>query len=133
MESIVSTLPTSPRAPLEVWPTRAQLCPGEHLGIALRGDLSEPVRVRVIDVDHVLAESTVPPGAATALIELPSTLRRAGLAIEVCGASGVRATTAIDVAPHWSVAPRYGFFADFAPGDDYLETFSQLWIIRLSF
>lgn len=113
----MSRLPTGFRAPLEVWPTRAQLCPGECLGIALRGDLSEPVRVRVIDVDHVLAESTVPPGASTALIELPSTLRRAGLAIEVCGASGGRATTAIDVAPHWSVAPRYGFFADFAPGE----------------
>jgi len=118
----VSTLPTGPHTPLEAWPTRAQLRPDEALEIALRADPSEPVGARVIDVDRVLAESTVPPGGTVTLIELPSTLRRAGLAIEVSDGSGGRATTAIDVAPHWSVAPRYGALSDFAPDETVAES-----------
>ena len=35
------------------------------------------------------------------------------------------ATTSFDVAEHWSHAPRYGFFADFAPDEDPSETESR--------
>jgi dextranase len=122
MECAMSSFSSGSRTSLGAWPTRAQLRPGEPLEIALRADPRETVGIRVLDVDSVLAECTIGPGAPAPAIELPPNLSRAGLAIEVRDSSGGRATTAIDIAPHWSVAPRYGAFSDFAPDEPVAES-----------
>jgi dextranase len=118
----VPTLHANPPARLDVWPTRAQLRPGEPLGLELRADPREALHVRLVDAERVLAEGTTPPGATTARLALPAGISRAGVAVVVRADSGARATTAVDVAPHWSVAPRYGAFSDFAPDEPAAES-----------
>lgn len=106
---------------LAIWPTRAQLRPGEPLALAIRAGEAGPLVVRVLDGTRVVVEREVAatgPGQLQVSLPLP-TGSSAGYGIEVASRTGPsrRATTAIDVAPHWSAAPRYGFFADFAPGE----------------
>lgn len=71
--------------------------------------------IRVRDAARLVAEVEVALecGASRVKMELPD-VDRAGLSIEATS-PGARSTTAIDIAPHWSSAPRYGFFSDFSP------------------
>jgi dextranase len=106
---------------LAIWPTRAQLRPGEPLALAIHAGEAGPLVVRVFDGTRVIAEREVAatgPGQLQVSLPLP-TGSSTGYGIEVASRTepSGRATTAIDVASHWSAAPRYGFFADFAPGE----------------
>lgn len=120
---------------LEVWPTRAQFHPGETVGVWVSVSSGDPgtlpVVVRVLSGAKEVYRSThrldlgedgtggmevsVSP-VALAPVEVDGA---GGYAVEatVTGEATVRATTAFDVAGHWSAAPRYGFFSDFAPGE----------------
>lgn len=106
---------------LAIWPTQAQLRPGEPLALAIRAGEAGPLVVRVLDGTRVVVEREVAatgPGQLQVSLPLP-TGSSAGYGIEVASRTepSRRATTAIDVASHWSAAPRYGFFADFGPGE----------------
>ncbi len=73
-------------------------------------------------VAEVSASATKPHPLVTT-VPLPDGVRRAGYAIVVADQNGAaRATTAIDIAPHWSTAPRYGFFSDFGPDEPAAES-----------
>ena len=99
-----------------VWPSRAQLRPGESLDLVVRAPGPVPLSIHVLDGVCLIAKSeVVVDGASAVTVPLPA-VERAGFSIEVASPLG-RATTAIDVAPHWSSAPRYGFFADFGPDE----------------
>lgn len=123
---------------LDVWPTRAQFRPGEpvRLQVRLTGGTAGarlPLRVRVLSLGEPVAEvadriDVAVDGFGQALpsITLGPGIdpgdRSLGYAVEVSvdlaggpGGDPLRATTAFDVARHWSAAPRYGFFADFPP------------------
>ncbi|MFN8519615.1 MAG: glycoside hydrolase family 66 protein [Chloroflexota bacterium] len=102
-----------PNDELEVWPSRAQLRPGEPLTLHASGG-SGPLVVTVRDGDRAIATAEADPGQPM-VVALP-TLARAGLSVEARRGDR-RATTAIDVASHWSVAPRYGFLSDFHPSE----------------
>ena len=109
---------------LEAWPTRAQLQRGEPLELEIHSSGAGPLQLRVWDGTALIAETEVhvPEGGVTrATVSLPNSLvASVGYGIELIGPherEAARTTTAIDVAPHWSAAPRYGFFADFAPGE----------------
>ncbi len=108
---------------LEVWPSRAQLRPGEAVELAIdtHGG-SGRLLIRLYDGADIAAESEAAAqgdGEIRARLRLPEAAPvRAGYAVEVVDQrGGARATTAIDVAPHWSTAPRYGFFSDFGPDE----------------
>jgi dextranase len=110
---------------LDVWPARAQLRPGESLSVRVRSDGLRRLGLRCVDGGAVVSTATVPPlGDGIVTLPLPSTIGRAGFAIELIAddASGERATSAIDVAPHWSAAPRYGFMSDFDPTETLAES-----------
>ena len=98
---------------LSVWPSRAQLRPGESLDLVVRSSDPGPLSIRVFDAASLVAELEVrvDHGGSRVMVPLPG-VDRAGLSIEATS-SGARSTTAIDVARHWSIAPRYGFFSDF--------------------
>lgn len=106
---------------LDAWPTRAQLRPGEPLELLI--DASDPmtVGVRLTDGETTVAQTEVSvagPGRIRTTVSLPRGIGSgAGYGIEVRGGEGLRATTAVDIAAHWSAAPRYGFFSDFDPGE----------------
>lgn len=114
------------RRSLGIWPTRAQLRPGEPLELALQTGGASTLRVRVYAVTTVIAEATVTatgPGRLRTLLPLPDVGERAAYGIEVTeDRENARATTAVDVAPHWSAAPRYGFFSDFDPDEPQAES-----------
>ena len=84
-----------------------------------------PLSIRVFDGGRQIAQSEVlvDDGAHAVTVPLPA-VDRAGLSIEVTSPTG-RATTAIDVAPHWSSAPRYGFFSDFGPDEPEAESIKR--------
>ncbi|MGD2052331.1 MAG: glycoside hydrolase family 66 protein [Acidimicrobiia bacterium] len=68
--------------------------------------------------DHTLDVSADGSGNAVATFPLPAGPDGVvnGYAVEVATDDGsARATTAFDIAAHWSMAPRYGFFSDFDP------------------
>jgi len=100
---------------LSVWPNRAQLRPGQPLELIVRSSERGSVSIRVLDGSDLVADLEVPAGGGgdPVRIAVPS-VSRAGFSIEATTTSA-RSTTAIDVAPHWSSAPRYGFFSDFGP------------------
>ena len=85
---------------------------------------------------HRMAASVRTDGAGRAdtilSADLPRGRTRAGAAghAVVMRATGpglaVRATTAFDVAPHWSDAPRYGFLSDFGPDETPAESTRRL-------
>lgn len=102
---------------LEVWPARAQFRPGEpvtlHVVGAPRG--RRPLQVRVLRLGEPVIElDDADPGRVA--FQLPAGPVPAGYAV-AAQVDGARATTAFDVAEHWSDAPRYGFFADFPPDE----------------
>ena len=102
---------------LSTWPTRAQLRPGEPLELIVRASHPGPVSIRVFDGVALVTETEVAVDGGERTVRLPlAAAARAGYGIEVTS-SGGRATTAIDIAPHWSTAPRYGFFSDFGPDE----------------
>ena len=108
-----------PESTLVVWPTQAQLRPGDPLALAIRAGQADPLVVRVLDGTRVVAEldvASIGPGQLVVSLPLPAG-PATGYGIEVASQTkpSRRATTAIDVALHWSAAPRYGFFADFDP------------------
>ncbi len=113
---------------IDVWPARAQYRPGEPIGlrVAIKGTSpgSLLLRTRIVQADGTLTitdSSIVDPGVSDDPAELVFHLplgAAAGYAAEVVAETdrgALRATTAFDVAPHWSAAPRYGFFSDFTP------------------
>ncbi len=110
----------------DVWPTRAQLRPGEHLEVVVEAGTPGDLQVRVLDGAATVGEALVVaqvPGRVRTVVELPLGHDRAGYAIAVADGTGmVRATSAIDVAPHWSVAPRYGALSDFGPDEPAAES-----------
>jgi dextranase len=101
---------------LTVWPTRAQIRPGEQLDLVVESVDRGPGSIQVLDGAERILEVEFPLGARNVLVDLPQT-DRAGLAVKATDAAGFCATSAIDVAPHWSVAPRYAFFSDFGPDE----------------
>ncbi len=130
---------------LSVVPARAQFRPGEQidLKVEVRGAPAGPVRVvgRVTggaprrapggseqpDFTHELVVDST--GFARAVISVDSPMD----GVTTRGAVGfdvrveirelqLAASTAFDVAAHWSQAPRYGFFADFPPTESAEET-----------
>lgn len=111
---------------VHVWPTRAQLRPGEPLDVVIEADGPGELGIRVDDEAATVGEASVTStvaGRVRTIISLPAGRDRAGYAISVSDATGtVRATSAIDVAPHWSVAPRYGALSDFGPEESASES-----------
>ncbi len=106
---------------LQAWPSRAQLRPGEPLELIIETDAPGELGIRVDDAGATVAEASVSAttaGSVRTMIRLPSDRARAGYAIRVADGTGtVRATSAIDVASHWAVAPRYGALSDFGPDE----------------
>ena len=125
---------------LDVWPTRAQFLPQDTPGVwvsvsgAQPGTLPIVARVfsggeEVARFDHQLDIGSNGVGDAEVSVTLlPVGLAdgcAVGYAIEMTATdteTQARATTAFDIASHWSAAPRYGFFADFAPDEPPAES-----------
>ena len=111
---------------VQVWPSRAQLRPGEPLAVVIEADAPGELGIRVEDAAATVAEASVvatTAGRVRTIVSLPPGRDRAGYAISVLDAAGaVCATSAIDVAPHWSVAPRYGALSDFGPDEPTSES-----------
>ncbi len=121
--------------PLTVVPDRAQYRPGKPIALLVRaqgeaGVVAE-LRVRITRLGREVASWSEPlalgeAGCAEHTLgwEVPdrSPVWQAfgvDLAL-VCPGAGARlaeTSTAVDVAPHWQVAPRYGFLSDFGPGE----------------
>ncbi len=119
------------RAGIAVWPATAQLRPGDPLEVVVDGEAGSPVGLRVLEGTTAVAGVEVPPapagirasgGPRRVTLRLPGGASRAAYAIEAQAASGARATSAVDVAPHWWTAPRYGFLSDFAPDEAATES-----------
>lgn len=130
---------------LSVVPARAQFRPGEQidLSVEVRGASPGPVRVvgRVtggaprrapgVSADPDFAHELVADSAGVArgvvsfaspAVETPDH-GAVGFDVRVDAPElGLTASTAFDVAAHWSHAPRYGFFADFPPTESAEET-----------
>lgn len=120
---------------LDVWPTRSQFRPEENvdLMVSASGDGPGTIRLRI----RVLSDSkelyvgehgleVESEGVGTLQVTIPELALASagdgpsGYAVEATAMNGeaeVRATTAFDMARHWSVAPRYGFFSDYAPDE----------------
>lgn len=97
-----------------MWPDKAQYRPGDLITLHASGAHSVHLR----GLGHLVATLPVVDGRAT--WEAPDVGEHAacGFWAEAVDQDGaVLATTAFDVARHWSVAPRYGFLSDFKPGD----------------
>lgn len=118
---------------LVVWPARAQFRPGEQVTLQARLAGGPPggrllLRVRLLRLGQPVVERTSqldldPGGRADQALRLDVPPDRAGYAVEAwLDRPAVRATTACDVAGHWSAAPRYGFFADFPPDEPPAES-----------
>ncbi|WP_187264945.1 glycoside hydrolase family 66 protein [Homoserinibacter sp. GY 40078] len=122
---------------LSVAPTRAQFRPGEEVGLRIDVRGANPGTLRLVAVltggaplrapgqgdraPHELTLVVGDDGTVQTDVALPSPASTApdghaiGFAVLIEDpATGVRATTAFDVAAHWTSAPRYGFFADFS-------------------
>lgn len=72
-----------------------------------------------------MATATLSPIAEGVVdFPLPTDASRAAFALELVAddPSEARATSAIDIAPHWSTAPRYGFASDFGPDEPASES-----------
>lgn len=126
---------------LEIWPDRAQYRPGEpvRLQAEVTGppDASAYLRLQLTEGMTRLDELGVPvrtDGQGRARVEVgwavPTGVGSGGYeSWPAFGADGTlfapdseadevaRASTAFDMAPHWSKAPRYGAMTDFGPGD----------------
>lgn len=118
---------------LDVWPTRAQFRPHESVGLWVSVSGAEPgtlaFALRVLsgaqEIHQALHRMEVGvDGAANVQVSIPEASlpsevdRPTGYAVEVAvttAGTAARATTAFDIADHWSSAPRYGFFSDFGP------------------
>lgn len=126
---------------LTVTPTRAQFRPGAPIEVELTvrdappGDLDLSIRVvagaprrpEETGTSWAVSLTVADDGAGRATVEIPASVVGAetrGYAV-VVEANGATASTALDVAPHWSAAPRYGFFADFSPGESAEESASR--------
>lgn len=125
---------------LDVWPTRAQFLPQDPPGVwvsvsgAQPGTLPIVARVfsggeEVARSDHQLEIGADGVGGAKVSVTLPPVELAdggaMGYAVEMTATgtgTQARATTAFDVASHWSAAPRYGFFADFVPDEPLAES-----------
>ncbi|NIA25169.1 MAG: hypothetical protein GWP04_06320 [Gammaproteobacteria bacterium] len=125
---------------LDVWPTRAQFHPQDTVGVWVSVSGVEPGTLPIVGrvfcggeevtrFDHQLEIGGDGVGGAEVSVTLPpvglADGGTVGYAVEVtaaCTETQVRATTAFDVAGHWSAAPRYGFFADFAPDEPPVES-----------
>lgn len=110
---------------VHVWPSWAQLRPGEPLDCVIEADAPGELGILVDDEAATVAEASVVAvaGRVRKVVSLPPGCDRAGYGIRVVDATGaVRATSAIDVAPHWSTAPRYGALSDFGPDEPAAES-----------
>lgn len=120
---------------LNVWPTRAQFRPNENVDLMVSVSEAEPatlrLNIRVLEdsKEQYVGEHRLEVGnggVGTLQLAIPELALASagdgpsGCAVEATATSGettVRATTAFDVARHWSEVPRYGFFSDFAPDE----------------
>ncbi len=113
---------------LDAWPSTAQLRPTEPLELIVSSGGSGDLAVRVLDGSQQLAGVEVPARGPLTRIRVPlgaDSSQRAGFAVEVVDGLGHCATTAIDVASHWSRAPRYGFFSDFGPDEAEVDSIER--------
>ncbi|HEY3366354.1 MAG TPA: glycoside hydrolase family 66 protein [Symbiobacteriaceae bacterium] len=116
---------------LAIWPDRAQYRPGAavtliaevHGPAGAEAALLVEVTERAATVGELVAAITL-DGAGSARVLL-AWQPPEGIAWRAYGADATltagsnpvaKATTALDVAPHWGNAPRNGFLANFAPG-----------------
>lgn len=119
----------------EIWTDRATYRPGEaarlniivtsadtaevELGVQLTW-LAEPLGEEQRTIARIAeGEQQTTLSVPLALPKTP--FRGYGVVVTAYDANGeavASRTTAVDVLAHWSQAPRYGFFSNFAPGDD---------------
>ncbi|HEY5832761.1 glycoside hydrolase family 66 protein [Streptomyces sp.] len=99
---------------VELLPARTVYRPGEHVLVEIRG-LTGPGELTVRHFGDVVATLPVAPGDAPAdLGPLPA----GGFGVELTGAGGNTARTAVQVAEDPRGALRYGFVVDYRPGRD---------------
>jgi len=97
-----------------MWPDKAQYRPGDVVTLRAPGAAT----VNVSELGRPVASLPVVDGAAQWTAPMAGADAARGFRAEALDATGgVIATTAFDVARHWSVAPRYGFLSDFKPSD----------------
>lgn len=117
---------------LDLFPERAQSRPGEAVGLRLLVDAAPGADVHVtvecLRMDDVVARCDVETrvngdGTATLRVSLPAPVTTRPItgyalrAIARAGSESALATSAFDVASHWSRAPRYGFVSEFPPAE----------------
>ena len=117
-------------------PTRAFFLPGQSGGVAV--SITPPavgtstLRVAVLDLDRTVVQVQEAVTGEQQIISfpLPHTPGQGyGVEVDLLDASGaVRAKwrTAVDVQTSWMAVPRYGFLAEFRPGEQYDERADQL-------
>lgn len=119
---------------IDLYPDRATYRPGQNaqIRVQLRNagptDFSGLVIARLVSLDQVIGEHQVHahlPADTTQVLSVPLALPAEdfrGYGVDVCVQDAnqrtiAEASTALDVLSSWVLAPRYGFFADFAPGE----------------
>ncbi|HIC88846.1 MAG TPA: hypothetical protein EYP04_05545 [Anaerolineae bacterium] len=130
-ETLVSSIaPTL----LDVYPDKATYRPGEPACIVAElrnngpADFNGSIHLQLVQLDQALTQKEAAVHLSTgeqAVITVPLTLpaedfRGYGVELRLLDAQGqeiASASTALDVLSDWTLAPRYGFLADFAPGE----------------
>jgi dextranase len=99
-----------------MWADKAQYRPGTPVVLHVEGESAATVQVS--ELGHPVATVAVLEGKATWTAPEAGSDSARGFYAEALNEQGqVVETTAFDVAPHWSVAPRYGFLSEFKPTD----------------
>ncbi|HWI52856.1 MAG TPA: glycoside hydrolase family 66 protein, partial [Symbiobacteriaceae bacterium] len=108
-----------------MWPDKAQYRPGERVLLHAPG----AGKVRIFELGHAVVEVAVAGELGEVVWTAPEAGEHSarGFYAEALDERGaVLATTAFDVARHWSVAPRYGFLCNFKPGETAAEAVAGL-------
>lgn len=109
---------------VEFYPDRAVYRPGERVGLRVvvsAAPAGTVARLRVYHLAEEVHEATLPLGEGIQFQWTPPA-EPAGYGAEVTlvgidGSTLASASTAFDVHEHWWEMPRYGFLAEFAPGE----------------
>ncbi|MEW5816313.1 MAG: glycoside hydrolase family 66 protein [Spirochaetota bacterium] len=143
-DSAASRKPSSAIIIEDAYPDKAAYHPGENAAINLvirnisaiyfRGSLVVKLIHLASEIDRSVHPIEISAGAvfeAQVDLHLPQEdFRGYGVEIEIDNPSGDKiayASTALDVLSDWSLAPRYGFLADFSPGEpNSIEKVKQL-------
>ncbi|OFW53759.1 MAG: hypothetical protein A2V75_01505 [Actinobacteria bacterium RBG_16_70_17] len=123
---------------IDVWPKRAQFRPDETVRLAVSVSGARPGALTVIGRVFTGGEragqfecplTVVEDGGGQGEVildglgSIPPPGASVGYAVEVTvKGTEARATSAFDIAPHWSAAPRYGFACDFSPEEQAEES-----------